>query len=65
MTHLYRIYLQVQVLVFDKTIDTLGKDALQVTLARAAPCVCCHHSGNGGIGAQQGTELGSRLELSR
>lgn len=62
-TCLYGINLQVQVLVFDKTIDTLGEDALQITLTRATPCVSGHHAGDWGIGSQQGTEFGSRLEL--
>ena len=64
-TRLDRIDLQVQVLMFNKTIDTLGKDALQIALAGAAPCICCHHAGDGGIGAQQGAELGSGFKLSR
>ena len=64
-TCLHRVDLQVQVLVFDETVNTLSEDALQVALARATPGVSCHHSGDGGIRSQQGTELGGGFELSR
>ena len=47
-----------------ETINTFGENALQVTLAWAAAGIGCHHARDWGIGAKEGTEFSSRLELS-
>jgi len=46
VTNFQRINLQIQVLVFNKTVDSIGKNTLQVALAWSAPGISCHHSGD-------------------
>ena len=63
--YLDRIDLQVQVFVLYETVDTLGQDALQITLTWTAPCVGCHHPRHRGIGAKEGSEFRGSLKLGR
>ena len=64
-TNLHGIDLQVQLLMLDQTVDALGKDHLQITLAGSTTCVGCHHTGDWSIGAQQGPKLRCGIKLCR
>lgn len=51
-THLDGIYLEVEILVFDKAVDALGKHPLEVALAWTSTGVRGHHARDGGIGPE-------------
>jgi hypothetical protein len=64
-TNLERVDLEVEVLVLDQAVDALRQDALDVALSRASASVGGHHSRDGRVGTQQGSELGGSLKLGR
>lgn len=53
ITDLKRINFQIEILVFDKRIDPLRQNALQVTLAWSAAGISGHHPGNRGVCPQE------------
>lgn len=59
------VNLKIEILVLDETVYTLGKNALQIALTRAPPCIRRHHPRDGCVGAEEGTELCRGLELRR
>ena len=63
--HLNWVNLQVQIFVFNQTVDSFSKDALQVTLTRATAGVSRHHARNWSIGTKKGPKFGGSLELRR
>ena len=51
--------------MFDQTVDSFGKNALQVTLTRTTASISSHHAGNRSIGTEKGPKFGGSLELRR
>lgn len=60
-----RVNFQVQLLVFNKTVDSLGQHRLEVALTGSTACIRGHHTGDRCVRAEQRTKLGSGLELGR
>ena len=51
--------------MFNQTVDSFGKNTLQVTLTRATTSVSSHHARNRCIGTKKGPKFGGSLELRR
>ena len=61
--HLDWVNFQVEILVFNQTVDPFGKNALQVTLTGATTGVSRHHARNRSISTKKGPKFGGSLEL--
>jgi hypothetical protein len=51
--------------VFNETVYSFSKNALQITLTRATTRIRRHHARNRGIGPEKGPKFGSSLKLRR
>lgn len=50
--YFYRIYLEVEILVFYEAVDALCEDALEVALTGTSTGVGGHHAGYRGVGTE-------------